>query len=311
MRRPVEYSEDNLTRNKIKDEDFHQSLSSVARNAVDIVEAIRTDEINSYWRHAGLVGQEDDERFAGEMFSKAKPFILGSELWKVIQRMPKGSLLHTHWNSMLSYDTILKILQKTEGIAVSSSQSLYLDLYRKNATLSISHANYTLNESVPSLHSETYIAGTKVSLLRAAKEWPGGNDAFFDYLKTKVELTKDISLHHDLGVDAVWRQFSKYFATGGTMLLYEPVFREFVQVLLEDLANDGIDWVEIRSDTSIANLVPEGMSSPSSDSNFPWKVLSEEVDKFKASELGKNFWGLRVIWSDKRAKNTSQIIEGM
>ena len=170
VRRPVEYSEDNLTRNKLKDEHFYQSLSSVARNAVNIVEAIRTDEINNYWRHAGLVGQEDDERFAGEMFSKAKPFILGSELWKVIQRMPKGALLHTHWNSMLSYDTILRILQKTEGIVVSSSQSLYLDLYRKNATLSISHANYTLNESVPSLHSEKYIAGTKVSLLRAAKE---------------------------------------------------------------------------------------------------------------------------------------------
>lgn len=272
---------------------------------------MRKDEINNYWRHAGLIGQEEDERFAGEMFLKAKPFILGSELWKVIQKMPKGSLLHTHWNSMLSYDTILRILQKTEGMVVSSSQSLSTDLYRKNATLSISHANYTLNESTPSLHSQNHVAGTKVSLLRAASEWPGGIDAFFDYIKTKVELTEDVSLRHDLGVDAVWRQFSKYFATGGTMLLYEPVFREFVQVLLESLADDGIDWVEIRSDVSIATLVPEGMSSAGSDPDFPWKVLSEEVEKFKASERGKNFWGLRVIWADKRAKNTSQIMEGV
>lgn len=272
---------------------------------------MRKHEINDYWRHPGLIGQEHDERFAGEMFLKAKPFILGSELWKVIQKMPKGSLLHSHWNSMSSYDTILRILQKTTGIAISSSQSLSMDLYRQNATLSISHANYTLNESTPSLHSEKYVAGTKVGLLRAAEEWPGGSDAFYNYLKTKVELSEDVSLRHDLGVDAVWRQFSKYFASGGTMLLYEPVFREFVQVLLEAMVEDGIDWIEIRSDVSIATLVPEGMSSPGPDPDFPWKVLSEEVEKFKATELGKDFWGLRVIWSDKRAKNTSQIIEGM
>lgn len=117
--------------------------------------------------------------------------------------------------------------------------------------------------------------------------WPGGNDAFFYYLKTKVEFTKDISHRHDFGVDDMWRQFSKYFATGGTMLLYEPVFREFVQILLGDLANDGIDWVEICSDTAIANLVPEGMSSPSSDPDFRWKLPSEEIDKFKASSSAR------------------------
>ncbi|KAH8891932.1 adenosine deaminase family protein [Thozetella sp. PMI_491] len=295
-----------------QDYSFRESLSPAAKKASAIVAAIRQNEIDHYWRHYGEIGQEETERFAGMMFPLARPFILQSELWKIVQRMPKGALLHTHWNSMLPYGTIFNILEKTEGMVISSSQSLSLDIYRKNATLSVSHVNnLTLNASIPSLHSASYVSGTKIPLGQAADEWPGGRVAFFDFLMAKVTLEPDVAVRHELGVDAVWRQFSKFFATGGTFLLYEPVFREFLQVLLEGLADDGISWVELRSDVSLANVVPLGESAPSSDPNFPWMVISDEIEKFKATGKGKDFWGLRVIWADKRAKNQSLIIQGM
>ena len=64
-------------------------------------------------------------------------------------------------------------------------------------------------------------------------------------------------------------------------------FANLFKFCLGSWANDGIDWVEICSDTAIANLVPEGMSSPSSDPDFRWKLPSEEIDKFKASSSAR------------------------
>jgi len=251
------------------------------------------------------------------MFPKARPFIVTTQLWKIIQRMPKGSLLHTHWNAMLPYDTVFAVLDKTEGMVISASQSLHLDLYRENATLRIAHVNGSScnnnnqSASSPSIHSANYVPGTQIPLSRAAREWPGGEKAFYAYLKSKVTLSTDAALRHDLGVDDVWRRFSRFFITAGTMLLYEPVFRQFVQHLLEGLADDGIRWVELRSDVSLADVVPLGESQPSPDPDFPWRVLSEEIESFKSSAKGKDFWGVRVIWADRRRNDPAAVVAGM
>ncbi|KAF2793240.1 adenosine deaminase family protein [Melanomma pulvis-pyrius CBS 109.77] len=300
-----------------QDYEFRQSLSPTAKQAVIIVDAIRKEEIETYWRYPGRVGRQDEERFAGMMFPKARPFIVSTELWKIIQRMPKGSLLHTHWNAMLPFDTIFEILKRTDGMVITASQSLELDLYRENATLRIAHVNNASNnnqtdtEDTPSLHSAGYVPSSQIPLSRAAREWPGGEQAFYAYLKSKVTLSPATSIRHDLGVDDVWRRFTGFFVTAGTMLLYEPVFRQFIQYLLEGLVDDGIHWVELRSDVSLANVVPLGESLPSPDPNFPWRVLSEEIEAFKGSAKGSGFWGVRVIWADRRRNDAAVVIAGM
>lgn len=280
----------------------------MAQQAAKIVAAIRQDEIENYWRHHGVLGQEEAERFAGMMFPKARPYILQCKLWKIVQRFPKGALLHAHWNAMLPFSIIFDTLLQTEGMVISSSQALSTDLSRQNATLTVSHVNITIDtSSVTPLNSPDYVSGTQIPLTVAADGWSGGRDGFVDFLKSKVTLSEQISIRHDLGVDAVWNNFRGYFSSAGSLLSYEPVFRTFFQSLLRSLAEDGINWVEMRSDVSIQNLVPQGQATVTSDPDFPWQVIVEEIDKFKASEEGKDFWGFRVIWSDRRAQNTTVI----
>lgn len=41
------------------------------------------------------------------------------------------------------------------------------------------------------------------------------------------------------------------------------------------------------------------------------KVIEEEVAKFKATEEGKGFWGLALIWTTLRSFETRRIVENM
>ena len=42
-----------------------------------------------------------------------------------------------------------------------------------------------------------------------------------------------------------------------------------------------------------------------------FQVIDEEVTQFKASEAGKDFWGLRMIWTSMRGLGTRSIIQDM
>ena len=55
----------------------------------------------------------------------------------------------------------------------------------------------------------------------------------------------------------------------------------------------------------------EGSDKPESDYNHMFQVIDEEVTKFKASESGKDFWGLRMIWTSMRGLGTRSIIQDM
>jgi adenosine deaminase/adenosine deaminase CECR1 len=95
------------------------------------------------------------------------------------------------------------------------------------------------------------------------------------------------------------------------MVNYEPIVRTFYQKLFEGLADDGINWVEIRSGGSSGKLVHTGQEDVDPNLDVWWDVMIEEIEKFQATEKGKNFWGARVIWSDTRSKNREKITKSM
>lgn len=58
-----------------------------------------------------------------------------------------------------------------------------------------------------------------------------------------------------------------------------------------------------------ANLVHTGQEDIDPNLDVWWNVMIEEIEKFQATEKGKNFWGARVIWSDTRSKNREKITQ--
>ncbi|KAH9897242.1 hypothetical protein F4778DRAFT_793820 [Xylariomycetidae sp. FL2044] len=293
---------------------FRTSLSPVAQHADEIVAAIRQYEIDTFWRKPAPLGDEQDERYAGMMFAKAKPLIPDTMLWDIVSRMPKGALLHAHPTALLEFQTILDILLETEGIVIAASQDVSTELAKENATIAFAHVNNVtalgLQANV-SIHSPDYIPKTRVPVTVAADTYPGGRPAFIDFLMTKVSITPDEAVRHEYGVDEVWRKFQSCFDPAGSMLTYEPVVRQYYQRLFNSFVDDGINWAEFRSGGSSAKLVHEGQEVPDPDPEFQFRVLLDELNKFQNTEKGRDFWGLRIIWSDYRGLSRPRLLSNM
>lgn len=284
------------------DHNFRLGLSPVAQQADAIVQMIRQEEIDDFWRHPGTPENPEEERFAGEVFPKARPYIAQTQLWRIVKRMPKGALLHAHLSAMLPYETILRTIMNTEGMVISASHDVSTQERAENATIVFSHVNTTLPQDQPSISSPDYVPDTKIPVQEAAISFPGGAEGFFRFVLSKMTVSPEDSIRHELGVDEIWRKFQSYFDPAGTMQTYEPVVRTFYQKLFERLAEDGIRWVEIRAGGSSGKLVHDGDEDPDPDLDVWWEVLEEELTKFQDSEKGSKFWGARIIWSDYRGK---------
>ncbi|KAJ5949887.1 hypothetical protein N7454_001471 [Penicillium verhagenii] len=296
-----------------QDHIFRQSLSPTAQRADEIVKAIRQYETDNYWRVAGTPDDIYKERFAGEVFPLARPYISNTTLWKVIKRMPKGALLHAHLSAMLPFDKLVEIIVRTEGMMISASQPVDTDEAKLNATITFSHNNGTVpaDQSPVDIDSVDYVAGTKVLVTKAVANFAGGEAGFIEFIKYKTTIPPAESIRHELGVDEIWRRFQACFGPTDTMIQYEPVVRSFYQTLFSDLASDGINWVEIRSGGSSGKLVHDGQEDVDPSLDAWWTVLVEEIEKFKATEQGKNFLGVRIIWSDARGKDRASLTRSM
>ncbi|KAK3370310.1 adenosine deaminase family protein [Podospora didyma] len=295
------------------DYSFRQGLSPIAKKACEIVSRIRAEEMQTTWTSAleeELAQQMTTTVFPGMMFSLAKEKMESTKLWKIVTRMPKGALLHAHCDAMVDFDYLLELVLNTPGMHVACHTShLATAEARKEQVVDIVFRAAANTSS--SLWKEDYVPGTFVLMTQAAHEFPeGGRAGFLQWLKSRciINQTDAVEQHH--GVAEIWRKFVKCFEAIGAIIHYEPIWRAFLQRLMNQLVADGVYWVEIRFAWPL-NYCREGSEVPEPDYNHMFQVIEEEVAKFQATEAGEPFWGLRMIWTTLRGLGTRSVVENM
>ncbi|KAH0533199.1 hypothetical protein TsFJ059_001794 [Trichoderma semiorbis] len=294
------------------DASFRKSLSPIARRACAIVDRIRAHEQATVWTPSveeQLAQETKQSIFPGMMFMMAKDRMEKTNLWKIVRRMPKGSLLHAHMDAMVDFDFILGELLKTPGMHMSSDVPLTTDESREN---SVVRFRFRAKERVDgSIWDESYEPGSFLLLTKVADEFPeGGRPGFLKWLKSRCTLSLIDSHEQHHGIDAIWEKFAKCFVVVATMIHYEPMFRAFLRRLMGLLKADGVNWAELRF-TWPLDYCRDRREEPETDYSHMCKVILEEVAKFKASEEGKGFWGLTLIWTTLRSFETRRIVENM
>ncbi|KAK4452407.1 hypothetical protein QBC34DRAFT_377412 [Podospora aff. communis PSN243] len=295
------------------DHSFRSNLSPIARRACDIVSRIRDEEKADIWNsdlEENLVsGGEGGPVFPGMMFSLAKGLMEGTKLWRIVRRMPKGSLLHAHLDAMVDLEYLIDLTLSTPGMHISSSLALSNPSALVNADLSIRFRNPT--PEGPSIWSPSYQAETFVPLVAAADSYPaGGRPRFIAWLKSRCVLSPRDAVEQHHGQAAIWRKFAGCFMVLGTMIHYEPIWRGFLSRLMSLLVADGVYWVELRF-TWPLNYCRTGSEVPETDYNHIFQVIEEETARFQATEEGRRFWGLRIIWTSLRNRDSRSIVESM
>ena len=287
------------------DEKFRQSLSPLAKEACLIVSRILEEEHQTVW-----TAEDDPTVFPGMMFTLAKEKMEKTKSWQIVKKLPKGALLHAHMDATLDVDFLIDMALATEGVAIQADKALTTPESRADADIL-----FRYKKSFPSAGSaiwtESYKASELVSLKEAAESFPAGeSDGFKAWLKQRCTITPDESIQHHHGVDHIWRKFHDCFLPLNSLEYYEPVFRPVVRNALAQFAADGIRWVDFRCVFAQPYFLA-GSEEPCKDNTEFLQVWDEEVAKFQTTEEGRDFWGVRFIWTSLRFWGKKQIIEHM
>lgn len=271
--------------------------------------SIRDEERRTIWRTEGNPDLGQKELFPGMMFNDAKNHMESGKLWQIVQKMPKGSLLHTHLGATVELDWVFNLALSTPGVHISAPVPLSSERAREASLFTFQYSGLPSKE-VPSIWSPGYPPNTLVPIKVAAETFPnGGRKGFVLWLIDRCSITQSESLQHHLGVDDVWRKLQTAFIIVGPLIYYEPILRAFMQKLFLTLKEDGIKWLEART-LFTTEFTPEGSETSTQGAMELCGVLDEEIEKFMASDEGKDFWGVRFIWTARRSQDSATIIEG-
>ncbi|KAF2112106.1 hypothetical protein BDV96DRAFT_581128 [Lophiotrema nucula] len=291
---------------------FRANLSPMAAEACSIVDQIRFEEQQTLWtkEYEDSLESEYVDIFPGMMFSIARERITKSKLWKIIQKMPKGALLHCHLEAMVDVDWALGEAFATEGVCVRSDVPLSSPQALTKGKFSFTYSKTRAKDDV-SIWSDAYTSETPVPINAAADSFAeGGRKGFVEWIHSRVAITAEEHLKHHEGPNEVWRKFMSCFPVLGSLIYYEPIYRKFIRRLLKQLLDDGVYYVDLRS-AFYTPYRPLGQEEFDPDYLNMLDHLEDEIEKFKASDEGKDFWGARMIWTTVRAFDKRKVIESM
>jgi adenosine deaminase CECR1 len=283
----------------------------MAQEACAIVSQIRFEEQQTLWtkEYEDSLLTEHVDVFPGMMFSLAKERMEKSKLWKIVQKMPKGTLLHCHLEAMLDLDWALEESFNTEGVCIIADGPITTNQERRKTGFSFVYSKVA-KEDV-SIWSENYSANTPVPINAAAAAFPdNAKTGFIEWIRSRVTITASEHLSHHEGPNEVWRKFMSCFPILGSIMYYEPIFRKFIRRLCKQLLDDGVYWVDMRS----AFYTPYRSAGKENWDEDWFNMLlhmEEEIEAFKKTDEGKDFWGARMIWTTIRQFNTKQVVESM
>ena len=317
-------------RSSRSDAAFRASLTPLANEACAIVAKIREEEHRTVWNRQGISLESDDELddeddgaekftlnfFPGMMFGLAREQMEETKLWRIVRKMPKGALLHAHFDAMIDIPWLVNTTIDTEGMGFAMCPLPGTEGTPEGNVPRVPRFQYKgdlglSDEQVRVLWNDTYEAGQFLPAKLVAEQfWTGGRESFVEYVVGQSSISKEESLNQHLGLDDIWRKFKSCFGVVNSMLLYEPIFRASVQRVLEDLLEDGIRWVDFRC-VFWPNYRRQGCIQAEHNAEALFEAFGQELERFKTSEKGKGFWGARFIWTALRIADTRGIVHSM
>nr|QHO60732.1 salivary adenosine deaminase [Sergentomyia schwetzi] len=152
--------------------------------------------------------------------------INSSELFHIIQKMPKGGILHAHDTALCSTDYVVSLTYRD-------------NLWQCEDTTTGALQFKFSREAPPSTDSCSW---TLVKTEREAQ----GEEEYNSKLRSQLSLYTTDPINHNRDVDSIWRQFMGLFGVNSGLLMYAPVWREYYYQFLTEMMEDGVQYLELR-----------------------------------------------------------------
>jgi len=302
---------------------FKINMSPFAKRAAKILQAIRKRELHEKWTaqyEDSLAERNGGNLYPGMMFTLARDRAEQTDLWRCLERMPKGALLHAHMDAMFDIEWLVDENMKEKGIHILAEAPLTVqrrgDVIDRLTppTFKLQYYGEAELEKIDNkgmnIWKSNYVPNTPIPLREAQRTFPDDDMTFKKWMVSRCRLDPEETLLHHHGLNAIWRKFQSTFPVISELLFYEPIFRRGMQKMLAELAKDGITYVDMRM-AFLFQFFSTGQSKPEKGYTKFFQVWGEEIDKFKKTDLGKNFKGCRMIWTIIRIFDNRMIAENM
>ncbi|KAL2814895.1 hypothetical protein BDW59DRAFT_154075 [Aspergillus cavernicola] len=284
------------------DSNLHDALAPVATRACQIVSEVCAQELARF--------QNADPSSDVRPQSLTSDWPEGSDLWKIVRRLPKGSLLYGHLPAMVDTDFLIDQAFATPGIHISAPNPLItaqLDSPKTRLSFQYCSCSTRLSNDKPTLWSDDYEPSTPIDLKFAAASFPNGAEAGFRrWLKSHLTLALDHEDYPRRDSRAISELFTLCLPIIDSILHYEPVLRSCLRRVFSQLVADRIRYVEFRI-AFVFQYKLEGSDTAEEDYTGWLQIFQEEVERFKRSEAGKEFHGARIIWATLRGLSNKDI----
>ncbi|KAL4908374.1 hypothetical protein BDW74DRAFT_100151 [Aspergillus multicolor] len=288
------------------DANLHKSLPPVAQRACQIVSQVCAQEL-AQLQQDGF--QSDGIPHPSHMSDRDRVRLESSDLWRLVRHLPKGSLLHGHLPAMIDTDFLIDQAFATPGIHVSAPGPLLTQRDFQGAPFAFRYFPRSTGEfeDKHSLWADTYEPSSPIDLQSAAASFPDGGEAGFRrWLKSRCTLTAGQSHPPSSGSRAISDLFNIRLPIINSILHCEPILRKCLRLIFSELAADRIRHVEFRVAFNFEYIL-EGNDRTEQDYNAWFYILQEEIESFRNTEEGKEFYGARVIWSTMRCLSNKDI----
>ncbi|CAG9771025.1 unnamed protein product [Ceutorhynchus assimilis] len=222
-------------------------------------------------------GMRQPEKFlAGRHFFDVKAEIEKTQIFKFIQKLPKGASLHSHDTALVCSEYIF------ENITFRDN------LYAKNG-------------------SEIALQFSKTPPDSSWKpiSWFRQNDNSFDQrLKQQITLFRTDPEVFYIQTN-IWSVFESLFTTLTPLLTFEPVFRDYYYQALKELYEDNIKYLELRG------ILPTLYDLEGRTYGYEYliKIYYETTQQFIKDY--PDFWGVKFIFAPHRVTNNTEIEDHM
>ncbi|ALC46795.1 Adgf-C [Drosophila busckii] len=225
-----------------------------------------------------------DQNAAAMHFFKAKPLIDRSTVFKFLQQMPKGAVLHVHNTAAVSSRWVVQTLSYMTGLlrctnAQGQSRLSFRRAPREHGCTSqyVAVADERRNSLDPSVYDENF--------------------------ERLINLYTPVPEIEYPTITSVWDRFQNMFDALTDAIYYLPAYRAYHWQLLEELYNDNVMYAELR--ISFREIYD------ASGRTFPRMQVLQELqainDKFV--RLHPSFVGIKIIFAVWRGSGIDKIRE--
>ncbi|KAF5373694.1 hypothetical protein D9758_000760 [Tetrapyrgos nigripes] len=295
-----------------------EPLSPAEALAEEVIRKLKTTEAATLW---SADYPSIPHPFPGMEFLTGRSIIMQSKLFEILSKMPKGSLLHGHFDAMGQAPALLDLALKQPAVHVRCAERLTAsniqtvppeflclpeDMYPDLAgSVSLTDANY----------QHTWISAQLArELFDPQLGGPGGFDRWvlaamtinpseaYGTHNTVKKVMLHISVQRFRSLIAtvgfqIWEKFASTFGVYERIVHYVPIFREYFRQFLLSAIEDGVSYIEIRMNLTYKVVAADAKTELSTREIFLIldNVLKELTAEFKQQGREDEFIGAKII----------------